>query len=238
MKRKRLLLLAAAVAILAAVGYFLSAQLRPGDAAYAWLVFGPTAHVRVLVTVAGDTITLQPFVGEHPRGRKEQFKDRGQPLEITLADPDGVTSYTIRKCASPVLTTDHPKKGTPTELFVNVDVNGPVPYGQYSDIPLTADLSTAPVSHFHGPLAIGALTTNWEVPPDLAFRRGGEATDLQATIGTMDPKRGCWVVVKTHQGADKCLFLDGVRPVADIEFPSKKAGDPPIKQRYALDHFC
>jgi hypothetical protein len=54
----------------------------------------------------------------------------------------------------------------------------------------------------------------------------------------MVARRGCWVVVKTHKGADKCLFPDGVRPVADIEFPAKKAGDPPIKQRFALDHFC
>jgi hypothetical protein len=237
MTKKGLLGSAAAVALAAAVGYVVSVQLRPGNAAHAWLVFGPAANVRVRVTVAADTITLQPFAGEMPTGREERFKDRGQPLEITLPDPDGVTSYTIRKCASPVLTIG-PKKGTPTELFVNVDVNGPVRYGQYSDIFLAPVASTAPVSHFHGPLAIGTLTTEWEVPPDLALRRGGAGTDLRATVGTMDAKRGCWVVVKAHDGADRCLFPDGVRPVADIEFPPKKVGDPPIRRRYALGRFC
>jgi hypothetical protein len=34
------------------------------------------------------------------------------------------------------------------------------------------------------------------------------------------------------------LFADGVRPFADIEFPPRTPGDPPIKRRYTLDHFC
>jgi hypothetical protein len=236
MKKKSIFSAAAALALTVLVGYVLSVPLRPGNTEYAWLAFGPTAKVRVQVFVAGDKITLQRFAGEQPTGRKEQFNDRGQPLEITLADPDGVTSYVIRSCAKPLTTAA--KEGAPTALSVSVDINGPVKYQQYSDTPMARELEKAPVSHFHGPLAIGPVTVNWEIPSDLALRRGGTGTDLRAVIGTMDATRGCWVVVKTHGGPNGCLFPDGVRPFADIEFPPKKSGDPPIKRRYALDHFC
>jgi hypothetical protein len=89
------------LAAAAAAGCFLSWRLWPGDVRYAWLAFGSKADVNVLVTLAGDTITLQRFAGGEPVGLRERFKDRGQPLEVALADPDGVTTYTIRKCASP-----------------------------------------------------------------------------------------------------------------------------------------
>jgi hypothetical protein len=236
MKDRARFVLAATVALSVLGGYTLSARLRATDPRYAWLVFGPAAKVRVLATVAGDTITLQQFAGERPVGRKEQFKDRGQPLEIAFPDPDGVASYAIKKCASPP--TGAERRGTPTELFVNVDVNGPVQYGQYNDITLAPAVSTARVSHFHGPLTIERFTFEGEVSSDLALHRGATGTDLRVYIGTMDAKRGCWVVVKSHEAADKCLFQDGVRPFADVEFPSIKAGDPPIKRRYALDRFC
>jgi hypothetical protein len=235
MKRKGLWI-AAFAALTALAGYGASVKLRPSRAEYAWLVFGPTAKLRLLASVAGDTITLQRFVGEQPTGQKEQFKDRGQPLEVTLADPDGVNSYVITKCATPVLAATD--KEATKELFVNVEVRGPLPYREYSDTTMAGDLDKAWVSHFHGPLTIGPVTLAWEIPSDLSLRRGETETDLRAIIGTMDVTRRCWVVVKTHEAADKCLFADGIRPVADIEFPSRNAGEPPIKRRYVLAQFC
>lgn len=234
--KKKLFFSAAVVALLFLGGYVLSVQLRPANAEYAWLVFGPKAKVRVLVTVAGDAISLRHYEREEPTGREEQFKEQEQPSEITLADADGVTSYVIRSIR---ISRKDAKKGTPTELLVNVEIKGPVKYRQYSDAPkMASELKTAPVSHFHGPLTIGPVTINWKIPSDLALRRGEKGTDLRVFIGTMDAKRGCWVVVKVHESLDKCLFPNDVRPVADIEFPSKKMGDPPIKRRFTLDRFC
>jgi hypothetical protein len=237
----RSLVVAAAVALTALLGHVLSLQLRPSKAEYAWLVFGPTAGVRILAAVTGDTITLQRFDGEKPVGREERFKDRGQRLEILFTDPDGVTSYVIRKCATPPPHTPGGKDGVPTELFVNVEIHGPVEYRQYCDATMSREPGKAPVSHFHGPLAIGP----YETPSDLALHRGEEGTDLRVVIGTLDAARGCWVVVKSHDlldqtpgGTDRCLFPAGVRPVADIAFPPKKPGDPPIRRRYVLDGFC
>jgi hypothetical protein len=238
---KRALFTSLASAGLAAFGaYFLFWQLWPASVEYGWLEFGPTGELRALVSVTGcgprDTITIQPFAGETPIGTAEQFENTGQPVEIRLTDPDGVTSYVIRKAATPL---PRPKKGEPAELMVNVEIDGPVKYRQYSDLSeMTRSLETAPVSHFHGPLAIGPVADWGIVPSDLVLESGGREIDLRAFISTMDAKRGCWVVVKAHEDIDKCLFPDGVRPVADIEFPARTPGDPPIRRRYLLDDFC
>jgi hypothetical protein len=33
-------------------------------------------------------------------------------------------------------------------------------------------------------------------------------------------------------------FPEGVYPFAEVEFPAKKQGDPPLRKRYPLDRFC
>ena len=87
-------------------------------------------------------------------GRKEQFKNTGAPVEIVLADPDGVTSYVIRKAASPLRFAA--EKDAPFELMVNVEIRGPVAYRQYSNlVAMSRETETAPICHFHGPLRIG-----------------------------------------------------------------------------------
>jgi hypothetical protein len=228
---KKTLLLLAATALTALVVHGLFFQPGSRGTQYVWLVFGPTAKVRVLVTVTGDTITLQHFAGEKPAGREEQFRNRGQPLDITLADSDGVTSYVIRSVGT-LDTLDA------EELRAEVDVNGPVPYRQWGGTSLAArGLETAPVSHFHGPLTIRPIAVDGKTPAELTLCRGRTGTDLRACVGTPDATRRGWVVVKTQDG-NRCLFADGVRPVADIEFPPRTPGDPPIRRRYTLDHFC
>lgn len=149
---------AIAAALALPVGYCLSALLRQRSVEYGWLVFGPTQNVRVLVSATGttpkDTITIQRFDSEQPVGRKEQFKNTGAPVEIVLADPDGVTSYVIRKAASPLRFAA--EKDAPFELMVNVEIRGPVAYRQYSNlVAMSRETETAPICHFHGPLRIG-----------------------------------------------------------------------------------
>jgi hypothetical protein len=232
---KKTLLVAITFAMLVSLGVALYRRMQPESEEFAWLAFGPKENVRVLVSIAGDTITLQPFSGDKPNGKREQFKDRGQPLNISLADPDGVNVYVITRCAT--TSTIAPTEG-PKELFVNVDINGPVKYRQYADVPeMAPSIGAASTAHFHGPLSIGPVTVNWNVPSGMKLRRGEKGTDLRSMIGTMDAERGCWVVVKTMEGKD-CLFPEVIRPVVDIEFPPKSPGDPPVTRRYSLDQFC
>jgi hypothetical protein len=234
---RRRMVVGGCLAVAVAAGYFLSVRLWPGDVRYAWLAFGPKADFNVLVTVTGDTITLQRHAGGKPAGPVERFKDRGFPIEFTLADPDGVTTYTIRKCGSPVAEPGS-KRGTPEELFVNVDVAGPVAYRQYCDTFPTRELGRAPTSHFHGPLTVVSEATMLGGDPSLVLSRRVAENDLRAVIGTRDERRGCWVVVKSHDAPETCSFPAGVRPVADIEFPPRKAGDTPVRRRFTLDQFC
>jgi len=120
-----------------------------------------------------------------------------------------------------------------------VDFLGPLAYQQYCDvIKMATDPRKAPLAHFHGPLKIEAQTIFWKLPPDLALKRGATPTDLRAFIGTMDPDKGCWAVVRTHDDKNHSALGEGVHPFVDMEFPAKKKSDPPIKRRYALDQFC
>lgn len=140
-------------------------------------------------------------------------------------------------CRSPAAG-PNPKRGTPDELFVTVEVGGPVPYRQYCDTFPARDLDNAPTSHFHGPLAIVPEATAVGGDPSLVLTRWAGENDLRAVVSTRDAGRGCWVVVKSHEGPEECSFPAGVRPVADVEFPPKVAGAPPVKRRFPLDRFC
>jgi hypothetical protein len=206
----------------------------PPKPEYCWLLFGPQAAVRILVRFDGEAVSLEHYAGDKPAGRKEQFKNRSECQNVTIADPDGKSSYVITHLSGTIA-----RPGAPTDLMVSVDIKGPLEYRQYGDIvAMGADPRTAPVAHFHGPLTVEAQTVFWKPPPDLALSRGDKPTDLRAFIGTMDAKKGCWVVVRTHEGQNQPAFPKGVHPFVDVEFPAKKRGDPPIKKRYALDQFC
>jgi hypothetical protein len=118
-----------------------------------------------------------------------------------------------------------------------VDVKGPVEYRQYCDARMSDDPRKAPIAHYHGPLTIGPRTVDWKVPSDLVLRAGDNPTTLQAAVGTMDADHGCWVVVRSAAGEKHDLPKD-LHPAAEVTFPRKWAGDPPVTKRYLLDQRC
>jgi hypothetical protein len=243
MKRKRLLFcvsLAALAGLGASWGVLAGGRLpflaRPVPQC-CWLAFGPQANVRVLVRLDGEAVTLEQYVGDRPTGRMEQFQDRYECKGVTIEDPDGRTSYVLTGMSGTAAKGDEPAR-----LLVRVSVKGPVEYREYCDIvPVSPDPARAGLAQFHGPLTVQAQTVNWEVPADLALRRGDRATDLRAVVGTMDACKGCWVVVCSHEsagGKTTPAFPPGVHPFVDVEFPAQRPGDPPLHCRYPLDQFC
>jgi len=96
----------------------------------------------------------------------------------------------------------------------------------------------APMAHFHGPLTIEPRKTYWKLPDDVTLQHGDKPSDLYANIGTMDAKRGCWVVVRTQDQKGSSVFAAGATPSVHVEFPPKKPGDPPIKRHYELKDVC
>jgi hypothetical protein len=146
---------------------------------------------------------------------------------VTIADPNGRTSYVITGMTGSVL-----RRGVPTMLTVQVAIQGPFEYREYGEmLDLTEDPEKAPVAHFHGPLKVESQTIQGELPGGLALRRGDDATGMLVWIGTMGAEKGSRVIVCPE-------FADGVYPFADVEFPGKYSGDPPIKKRYGLGQLC
>jgi hypothetical protein len=96
------------------------------------------------------------------------------------------------------------------------------------------------LAHFHGPLKVLSVQINWQLPPNLALRRGDKPTDLRAYVGTLDAAKGCWVVVQAEDRSRPGMpfFPQGVHPIAEVEFPSQSLGAPPIKRFYRLDKTC
>lgn len=220
------------VGLLAGLGaYFLRPQPK---AEYGWLAFGPDAAVRVLVTLHGEAVTLDHYLDDKPTGRQERFADQLECKDVTIADPDGRTTYTITGMSGTKV-----RAGIPTEVFVTVAVQGPLRYRQYGDLVLADGLDSAPLAHYHGPLTVAVQRINGQLPEGLALRRGDKPTELRIHIGTMNADKGCWVVVCTEdEQRTHPAFSKDVHPFVDAEFPPRHAGDPPVQPRYSLDHVC
>jgi hypothetical protein len=199
---------------------------------YALLLFGPKAKIRVWVVLDGEAVYVDRNSDGDLTAPGERFEKLSECKDIKIADQDGKTRYRITGMQT------FPDGDPPRlALDVSVDVEGPLAYQQYGGGRLADGPRDARIAHFHGPLAAGPVTVNWEVPADLALIAGDKPTDLRALVGTMSASAGCWVVVRSQAG-DKSAFPTGVHPVADIEFPPKAAGGPAVKRRYALDKLC
>jgi hypothetical protein len=200
---------------------------------YALLLFGREAKMRVWAILDGETLYLDRNGDGDLTGPGERFARVAECKDVEIADPDGKTRYVITSVGH--FTQPKPPRSS---LMVNVDVKGPLAYQQYCDVELRAGpRAAAAVAHFHGPLTAGPRTLNWKLPPKMALERGEKAPDLNAVVGTMDAKAGCWVVVRSHRG-DKSAFAKDVCPLVDVEFPARAPGGPPVKKRYRLDKFC
>lgn len=205
---------------------------RSGKPLYALLLFGREAKLRVWIAVDGDTYYLDRDGAGDLTGKDKRFATRQDFKNITLADPDGKTTYLITGAGSYV-ETEPPRKA----LMVNVTIKGPANYQQYCDVALVDDPAQAQVTHFHGPLTAQAVRYNWKLPSGLALKAGAKGTDVRMLVGTVDEKSGCWTVVRTHE-LEKSTFGEGVYPQVEVEWPAAKVGAAPIRERTPLKAVC
>jgi hypothetical protein len=210
---------------------------------YALLLFGPEAHLRVWVVLDGATLYVDRNGDADLTGKGKRFATEAECKGVEIKDPDRKTRYTIEAIQSdysiytPKARQEREKKGIPPMLMVSVAIQGPVHYRQYCDLQMRDDPRQAMLAHFHGPLTIGPRTINWKVPRELALRTGENPPDMNAVVGTMSAKHGCWVVVRSHN-KDRSAFPKGVHPVVEIEFPPADPHGKPVPRKYDLDQFC
>jgi hypothetical protein len=206
---------------------------KSGSPEYALLLFGPEARLRVWLVLDGEGLYLDRDGDGDLTGKDEHFAKVSDCRNVTLADPDGKTSYVITH-----VSTFRDEESKRHSVLVNVDVKGPAKYRQYCDVEVVKDRAKARIAHFHGPLTAGPATVLWKVPEALVLRKGDKPTDLNLVIGTMDAANGCWTVVRTHGVKEASAFPEGVVPEVEVTFPPAKPGAPAVTKRYALDKFC
>jgi hypothetical protein len=219
------LLGAMAVVVLAIAGYFSWQFLTTPK--YGWLVFGPEGQVRVLLRANAKSNDLDLNRNGRFEGA-ERFNISGaEPLSIPISD--GKTSYLVTRMSA--YENDGARNAT-----VEVQVKGTAEFRQLGDLFLSRTRAGAPIAHFNGPLEVQAQTIFWELPKDLALRRGDKGTDIRVNIGTIRKEQRCWTTVFT-QDRTNAFFPTNVFPWVAVEFPGKTNGSA-IVARYALDKVC
>lgn len=216
---------------------------------YGLLLFGRDAKLRVWLVVDGEAVYLDRNGDGDLTGKGERLEKDSKDVEI--ADPDGRTRYVISRIG-------FAKDLDSGEIYLDlgaVEIKGPLAYRQFCRTTrLRNNPREAAIVHFHGPLTVGVVNegtlgtpADWKVPPNLALVTGEKATDLEVFVATINAKYDCCVAVVSHHGdcrhtnsgeKHRPAFPKGVHPVADIEFPPKAPGEPPLKKRYPLDQCC
>jgi len=213
----------------AATAYYLN---RPKPL-FAQVAFGPEARLRVWFVLDGYTIYLDRSRGDIPR-RTERLS--WPDCKIQLADPDGRTRYIITK-VRPLYTRQAVQRGQQQEFCLHVTITGPVVYKQYGTVRMADRPELAGIGHVHGPLTVAAAAIRNLSP--LGFVAGRDPTDLNVWVTTQQTNGESWIAVRSENEArNGPAFPPGVVPAADVEFPSKAAGGPPIRRRFALNELC
>jgi hypothetical protein len=194
---------------------------------YCLLLLGREAKTRAWLVLDGDTL----YVDRDGRGgwAKADKKVRGRTVtfrarEIQERDGTKHTDLMVTAEGSRV----HP--GRYRFNFISLNVQGR--YREYTFIGGLADCNRwaespreAPVRHFNGPLRM-------ELSSQSPLVRGDQPAQLEAQITTKYPG-GEWVFIDNRHGVPP-----DVHPVAEIEFPNRKPGAPPVKLRVALTQRC
>jgi hypothetical protein len=220
-----------ATVIFALIGAVIAYYLTLPKPLFAQVVFGPDARLCLWFILDGDTVYLDRAAGDTPR-RAERVDDGS----IELADPDGRTRYIITK-ASPFYTQSAVRSGQQQELALHVTITGPVSYQQYGTVRAADRPEMAGIGHVHGPLTVAAAP-HTELPP-LRFLAGGKPTDVRAIVTTQQANGGSWIAVRSeNEERNGPAFPPGIVPLVVIEFPSRAAGEQPVRRQFTLHELC
>jgi hypothetical protein len=230
-------------ALVTASALMLATTTAAPEPSYCWLTFGPEAKVRVFVRYDGEAISFERHDKGKATGPVERFAQLKDFKPVTIADPDGKTSYVIQA----VFNIDY-VEDLGRGLAVDVEVRGPIGYWQGAHIRLNEQTDKATTVAFHSSLTIGHyeyakatpdLKLEWKahnIPPLVI---GDKPAKLNTQVHNRHPNPDCHVVVEsTDDTGVKSRFPKDVRPVAEVEFPPAKPGGAVVRRRYVLDQVC
>lgn len=205
---------------------------------YCLLVFGPSADFRVWLVLDGDRLHVDRN-GNGDLTEPDEFttpeKDNTDPASfkpVTLLLPDG-RKEELGFALYGWFDYQKGKASDKIQPSVHVwwqgrwygswgDESGPCVWGTRPE--------NAPVLHVGGPLRMG-----FEIPAAAALRRKEKGVyELFAGVGTPGLGSGAFVHLSYAKGA----IPEGFYPVADLEFPSKTPGGPPVRVRAVLKQRC
>jgi hypothetical protein len=212
---------------------------KTGSPRYCLLVFGPRADYRVWLVLDGDTL----HVDRDGDGDLTEAGESTTP-EATNTDPAGFKPITIlrpdgkteEKLTFALYGWFDYRKGKMTSAVspsVGVwwegrwfgswgDETGPCVWGSKPQ--------DAPVLHVGGPLQMG-----FESRAEHALARKGDGEyELSVGVGTKGLGKGAFV----HLCYTKNAIPTDVCPTAELEFPNKNPGDPPVRVRAVLRKRC
>ncbi len=232
---------------------------------YCLMVFGPEAKTRVWLVLDGDTLYVDrngngdltepdekvalPAFTASPEGPIDGNR-QAKAGKISTGPKTGgelmLMQYRLRKDFKPkapgeediVKLLGSPSDGMVTGIILYADLQdakklkdpGPealVEMAMADDqgaLQFGEGPGKAPILHFNGPLKLAVQPAQRLV--------GGEESRLVANLGTPGLGKGTFIM-RGYQG-----IPEDVHPVADLEFPAKESGKPPIKLRVTLSKRC
>lgn len=191
--------------------------------AYCLLVFGPEAKAKVWLVIDGGVL----YADKNGNGDLTDKDDRIQP-ESREKDPAGGRQWDFETSApgKPTRVIVYYHKDARIRAYDEDRVQGAGVDGQ-GNLQFAAKPGDAPIVHFdtEGPLSI-CLDEPYALP------RGQTETEIYAFLGKPGLGKGTFAWIRYDE------VPRDVHPVADIEFPAKKAGDKPIQLQVVLNRRC
>ena len=201
---------------------------------YGLIVFGPKADRRVWVVLDGAVL----YVDANGNG---DLTDAGERIELKNKnhEPSGLDEVALAMADGEKLSVwvwgwfdfQNGKKNT-LEPSLSVKWKGRT-YGAWGDqnsgVIFAGRPENVPIFHVGGPLQMG-----FEVRQEWGVRRIDEKTfELKVGVGTPGLGKGSFVHLKYYEAIPV-----SVQPTAELEFPNKHPGGPPIRIKQVLKERC
>jgi hypothetical protein len=206
---------------------------------YCLLAFGPEATTRVWLVLDGDRLFVDTNGNGDltEKGKCVRVKTPGQnPAsfeDVAFFGRDGQTKAKLQLALFTWFDVKQGKQEGRLEPTLSVSWNGRW-YGAWGDeqspLVFASRPQDAPILHIDGPLQMG-----FEVRQEHALlKKGKDSYELNVGVGAKGLGKGSFVHLKYWEDA----VPEDAHPTAELEFPNKDEGGPPVRIQFDLKQRC